>query len=70
MKKSIIILSFSLLLLACGQEKREINAVNQTPTNLKELQNQKVNYTNQINTLNKELISPSFELRIDANSSF
>ena len=55
MKKSIIILSFSLLLLACGQEKREINAVNQTPTNLEELQNQKVNYTDQINTLNQEL---------------
>ncbi len=55
MKKSIIILSFSLLLLACGQEKGEINAVNQTPTNLEELQNQKVNYTDQINTLNQEL---------------
>jgi len=55
MKKSIIILSFSLLLLACGQEKGEINAVNQTSTNLEELQNQKVNYTDQINTLNQEL---------------
>jgi len=55
MKKSIIILSFSLLLLGCGQEKGEINAVNQTPTNLEELQNQKVNYTDQINTLNQEL---------------
>ena len=55
MKKSMIILSFSLILLACSQEKGGTNAVNQAPTNLEELQNKKASYTSQISALNQEL---------------
>ena len=55
MKKSMIILSFSLLLLACSQEKGGTNAVNQATTNLEELQNKKASYTSQISALNQEL---------------
>ncbi|MDG1911211.1 MAG: efflux RND transporter periplasmic adaptor subunit [Flavobacteriaceae bacterium] len=55
MKKSMIILSFSLLLLACSQEKGGTNSVNQATTNLEELQNKKASYTSQISALNQEL---------------
>lgn len=51
----MIILSFSLLLLACSQEKGGTNSVNQATTNLEELQNKKASYTSQISALNQEL---------------
>ena len=55
MKKSIILLSFSLLILACGQKEGESAQKKFSSTNLEELQKEKASYTSQIKNLTQDL---------------
>ena len=55
MKKSIILLSFSLLFLACGQKEGESAQKKFSSTNLEELQKEKASYTSQIKNLTQDL---------------
>ena len=55
MKKSIILLSFSLLFLACGQKEGESAQKKFSSTNLEELQKEKASYASQIKNLTQDL---------------